>query len=169
MTDDSCMPLVGIIMGSRSDWPTMRAAAEVLGELDVPHESRVVSAHRTPERLYDYARTARERGLKVLIAGAGGAAHLPGMAASLTPLPVLGVPVESRSLSGWDSLLSIAQMPGGIPVGTLAIGKPGARNAGLLAAAILALGDPALAARLDAFRAAQSNAVPDTPDDGDAQ
>jgi len=167
MTHDSRAPLVGIIMGSRSDWSTMRNAADALRDLDIPHESRVVSAHRTPERLYDYARTARERGLKVLIAGAGGAAHLPGMAASMTPLPVLGVPVESSSLSGWDSLLSIAQMPGGVPVGTLAIGKAGARNAGLLAAAILALGDPALAARLDDLRARQSAAVPDTPEDGD--
>jgi len=167
MTHDSRAPLVGIIMGSRSDWSTMRNAADALRDLDIPHESRVVSAHRTPERLYDYARTARERGLKVLIAGAGGAAHLPGMAASMTPLPVLGVPVESSSLSGWDSLLSIAQMPGGVPVGTLAIGKSGARNAGLLAAAILALGDPALAARLDDLRARQSAAVPDTPEDGD--
>lgn len=169
MTEDSREPRVGIIMGSRSDWPTMREAAQVLDELDVPHESRVVSAHRTPARLYDYARSARERGLKVLIAGAGGAAHLPGMAASLTPLPVLGVPVASRSLSGWDSLLSIAQMPGGVPVGTLAIGESGARNAGLLAAAILALADPVLAARLDALRAAQSDAVPDRPEDGEEQ
>ncbi len=167
MTHDSRAPLVGIIMGSRSDWSTMRNAADALRDLDIPHESRVVSAHRTPERLYDYARTARERGLKVLIAGAGGAAHLPGMAASMTPLPVLGVPVESSSLSGWDSLLSIAQMPSGVPVGTLAIGKAGARNAGLLAAAILALGDPALAARLDDLRVRQSAAVPDTPEDGD--
>ena len=131
-------PLVGIIMGSRSDWETMSHAAEILSALGVPHECKVVSAHRTPERLYDYARSAAERGLKVIIAGAGGAAHLPGMAASMTRLPVLGVPVESKALKGMDSLLSIVQMPGGIPVGTLAIGKPGAINAGLLAAAILA-------------------------------
>lgn len=162
---DTPSPLVGIIMGSRSDWPTMRHAAEVLDELGVPREARVVSAHRTPQRLYDYARTARERGLRVIIAGAGGAAHLPGMAASMTPLPVLGVPVESAALKGQDSLLSIVQMPGGIPVGTLAIGKAGARNAGLLAAAILALSDPGLAARLDAFRAAQTASVPETPED----
>jgi 5-(carboxyamino)imidazole ribonucleotide mutase len=156
-------PLVGIIMGSQSDWPTMRLAAEVLDDLGVPHERRIVSAHRTPKRLYDYATSAKERGLKVIIAGAGGAAHLPGMTAALTPLPVLGVPVESRSLKGRDSLLSIVQMPAGIPVGTLAIGAAGATNAGLLAAAILALSDPALAGRLDARRAAQTAAVADTP------
>jgi len=150
-------------MGSRSDWETMRHAAEVLEKLGVPHECRVVSAHRTPQRLFDYAQRARTRGLKVIIAGAGGAAHLPGMAASMTPLPVLGVPVESHALKGMDSLLSIAQMPGGIPVGTLAIGKAGATNAGLLAAAILALSDPALAQRLDAWRAAQTEGVPETP------
>ncbi|MDN3566267.1 5-(carboxyamino)imidazole ribonucleotide mutase [Paeniroseomonas aquatica] len=152
-------------MGSRSDWETMRHAVEVLGRLGIPHEARVVSAHRTPERLFDYARAARGRGLQVLIAGAGGAAHLPGMAAAMTPLPVLGVPVESHALKGMDSLLSIAQMPGGIPVGTLAIGKAGAINAGLLAAAILALADPALAARLDDWRAAQTAGVPDLPAD----
>lgn len=152
-------PLVGIIMGSRSDWDTMKAAAEALDLLNVPHETLVVSAHRTPERLYDYARGAKDRGLKVIIAGAGGAAHLPGMAASLTPLPVLGVPVESKSLKGMDSLLSIVQMPGGIPVGTLAIGAAGAKNAGLLAAAILATADPALMARLEAYRAAQTASV----------
>lgn len=155
-------PLVGIIMGSRSDWPTMGAAAETLTKLGVPHEAKVVSAHRTPERLYAYATGAASRGLKVIIAGAGGAAHLPGMAASMTTLPVLGVPVESHSLKGMDSLLSIVQMPGGIPVGTLAIGRPGAINAALLAAAILALSDPALATRLAAFRAAQTDAVPET-------
>ena len=152
-------PLVGIIMGSRSDWETMRHAAETLAALEVPHETRVVSAHRTPHRLVDYATTARDRGLKVVIAGAGGAAHLPGMAASMTPLPVLGVPVESHALKGMDSLLSIVQMPGGVPVGTLAIGRAGAINAALLAAAILALGDAALAGRLDAWRAAQTEGV----------
>ena len=156
-------PRVGIIMGSRSDWDTLRHAAETLDRLGVPHETRVVSAHRTPRRLVDYAEGARARGLQVIIAGAGGAAHLPGMAAALTPLPVLGVPVESHSLKGMDSLLSIVQMPGGIPVGTLAIGRPGAINAALLAAAILALADPALAGRLDAWRAAQTEGVPDSP------
>ena len=165
MTSADPAPLVGVIMGSRSDWETMRHAVEVLGRLGIPHEARVVSAHRTPERLFDYARAARGRGLQVLIAGAGGAAHLPGMAAAMTPLPVLGVPVESHALKGMDSLLSIAQMPGGIPVGTLAIGKAGAINAGLLAAAILALADPALAARLDDWRAAQTAGVPDLPAD----
>jgi len=152
-------PAVGIIMGSRSDWPTLKAAADVLEALKVPFETRVVSAHRTPKRLYDYASTARDRGLKVIIAGAGGAAHLPGMTASMTELPVLGVPVESRALKGLDSLLSIAQMPAGVPVGTLAIGEPGATNAGLLAAGILALNDAELAARLMAWRAAQTAAV----------
>lgn len=156
-------PLVGVIMGSRSDWETMRHAAETLERLGVPHETRVVSAHRTPERLFAYARGAAARGLSVIIAGAGGAAHLPGMVASLTRLPVLGVPVESHALKGQDSLLSIVQMPAGIPVGTLAIGKAGATNAALLAAAILALNDPALAARLDAFRADQTASVPETP------
>jgi 5-(carboxyamino)imidazole ribonucleotide mutase len=155
--------LVGIIMGSTSDWETMRHAAETLTALDVPHETRVVSAHRTPERLYDYAKTAADRGLKVIIAGAGGAAHLPGMAAAMTHLPVLGVPVESKALSGMDSLLSIVQMPGGIPVGTLAIGKAGAINAGLLAAAILATSDDALSQRLQAWRARQTDSVADTP------
>ncbi len=157
--------LVGIIMGSQSDWPTMRHAADALAGLGVPFEARIVSAHRTPDRLYEYARSARERGLKVIIAGAGGAAHLPGMAASMTPLPVLGVPVESRALKGQDSLLSIVQMPAGIPVGTLAIGAAGATNAGLLAAAILALTDPDLARRLDERRAAQTAAVAETPVD----
>jgi 5-(carboxyamino)imidazole ribonucleotide mutase len=156
-------PLVGIIMGSQSDWATMIHASEVLEALDVPHETKIVSAHRTPDRLNDYAKSARDRGLKIIIAGAGGAAHLPGMTAAMTPLPVLGVPVESKALSGMDSLLSIAQMPGGVPVGTLAIGKAGAKNAGLLAAAILATTDTALAARLDAWRAAQTEAVADTP------
>ena len=157
------MALVGIIMGSTSDWETMRHAAEALDTLGVPYETKVVSAHRTPQRLYDYATTAADRGLKVVIAGAGGAAHLPGMAASMTHLPVLGVPVESKALKGMDSLLSIAQMPGGIPVGTLAIGKPGAINAGLLAAAILATSDDALATRLKAWRAAQTDAVATDP------
>ena len=156
-------PQVGIIMGSQSDWATMRSAAEVLEELEVPAEVRIVSAHRTPDRLYDYAKGAKERGLKVIVAGAGGAAHLPGMTAALTPLPVLGVPVESRALHGQDSLLSIAQMPGGVPVGTLAIGKAGAKNAGLLAAAILAAFDDALAARLQAWRARQTEAVAERP------
>jgi len=156
-------PLVGIIMGSTSDWETMRHAAETLAALDVPHETRVVSAHRTPERLYDYAKGAANRGLKVIVAGAGGAAHLPGMAAAMTHLPVLGVPVESKALSGMDSLLSIVQMPGGVPVGTLAIGKAGAINAGLLAAAILATSDEALAARLQDWRKRQTDAVADAP------
>ncbi len=157
------MALVGIIMGSTSDWETMRHAAETLDALGVAHETQVVSAHRTPQRLYDYATTAADRGLKVVIAGAGGAAHLPGMAAAMTHLPVLGVPVESKALKGMDSLLSIVQMPGGIPVGTLAIGKPGAINAGLLAAAILATSDDALAERLKAWRAAQTDAVATDP------
>jgi 5-(carboxyamino)imidazole ribonucleotide mutase len=156
-------PLVGVIMGSTSDWDTMRHAAEVLDALGVAHECRVVSAHRTPDRMVDYAKTAAARGLKVLIAGAGGAAHLPGMTAAFTTLPVLGVPVESHALRGQDSLLSIVQMPAGIPVGTLAIGKAGATNAGLLAAAILATADDALARRLAAWRAARSAAVPDSP------
>ncbi len=156
-------PLVGIIMGSTSDWATLRHAADTLERLAVPHEVRVVSAHRTPDRLAAYARGARARGLRVIIAGAGGAAHLPGMCAAWTPLPVLGVPVESAMLKGLDSLLSIVQMPAGVPVGTLAIGRAGAVNAALLAAAILAGGDAALAARLDAWRAAQTDAVPDQP------
>jgi 5-(carboxyamino)imidazole ribonucleotide mutase len=156
-------PLVGIIMGSTSDWETMTHASRILGELGVAHETRVVSAHRTPQRLYEYATTAADRGLKVVIAGAGGAAHLPGMAAAMTHLPVLGVPVESKALNGMDSLLSIAQMPGGIPVGTLAIGKAGAINAGLLAAAILATQDDALADRLKAWRTAQTDSVAQEP------
>ena len=158
------MALVGIIMGSTSDWETMRHTAETLDALGVAYETRVVSAHRTPQRLYDYATTAADRGLKVVIAGAGGAAHLPGMAASMTHLPVLGVPVESKALKGMDSLLSIVQMPGGIPVGTLAIGKPGAINAGLLAAAILATSDDALAERLKAWRARQTAGVAIDPE-----
>ena len=157
-------PLVGIIMGSRSDWETMRHAAATLDALGIAHEEQVVSAHRTPKRLYDYAQGAAARGLRVIIAGAGGAAHLPGMAASMTALPVLGVPVESKALSGLDSLLSIVQMPAGVPVGTLAIGKPGAINAALLAAAILAGSDPALAARLDAWRQAQTDGVAERPE-----
>lgn len=156
-------PSVGIIMGSQSDWATMRHAAETLDALAIPHETRIVSAHRTPTRLYAYARSARRRGLKVIIAGAGGAAHLPGMTAAMTPLPVLGVPVESAALKGVDSFLSIVQMPGGVPVATLAIGKAGATNAGLLAAAILALSDADLAARLDAWRARQTETVADAP------
>jgi 5-(carboxyamino)imidazole ribonucleotide mutase len=162
-TTQPTAPAVGIIMGSTSDWETMRHAAEVLEQLGVAHECRVVSAHRTPDRMYDYARAAAGRGLKVIVAGAGGAAHLPGMVASLTTLPVLGVPVESHALRGQDSLLSIVQMPAGIPVGTLAIGKAGATNAGLLAAAILGTADAALAARLAAWRDARSAAVPDSP------
>ncbi|HEU4957719.1 MAG TPA: 5-(carboxyamino)imidazole ribonucleotide mutase [Sphingomicrobium sp.] len=157
-------PLIGIIMGSTSDWETMRHASETLEALDVPHETRVVSAHRTPQRLYDYAQSAKERGLKAIIAGAGGAAHLPGMAASMTELPVLGVPVESKALKGMDSLLSIVQMPAGIPVGTLAIGKAGAVNAALLAAAMLANNDEGLAGRLADWRAKQTEAVPEKPE-----
>jgi 5-(carboxyamino)imidazole ribonucleotide mutase len=157
-------PLVGIIMGSKSDWATMTHAAETLAALGVPHETRVVSAHRTPQRLYEYAGGAAARGLKIIIAGAGGAAHLPGMAAAMTRLPVLGVPVESKALQGMDSLLSIVQMPAGIPVGTLAIGKPGAINAALLAAAMLANTDAALAERLDAWRQAQTDAVAESPE-----
>ena len=159
-------PVVGIIMGSRSDWPTLKAAADVLDQLKVPYETKVVSAHRTPKRLYSYATGARERGLKVIIAGAGGAAHLPGMTASMTELPVLGVPIESRALKGLDSLLSIAQMPAGVPVGTLAIGEAGAANAGILAASMLANGDDALLKRLDAFRKAQTDAVAESVEDG---
>ena len=158
-------PPVAIIMGSQSDWATMRHAAETLDALGVAHDDRIVSAHRTPERLYDFAKSARDAGFKVIIAGAGGAAHLPGMTAALTPLPVLGVPVESKALSGKDSLLSIVQMPAGIPVGTLAIGRAGAVNAALLAAVVLALTDEALAARLDEWRAAQTAKVADRPAD----
>jgi 5-(carboxyamino)imidazole ribonucleotide mutase len=158
-------PPVGIIMGSQSDWPTMRHAADALEALKVPFEKRIVSAHRTPERLYDYARTASQRGLKVIIAGAGGAAHLPGMVASMTCLPVLGVPIESRALNGLDSLYSIVQMPAGVPVGTLAIGAAGATNAGLLAAQIVALGDPQLASRLDKWRQERTAAVAIEPSD----
>lgn len=159
------VPPVAIIMGSRSDWPTLKFAAERLDQLGVPWEARVVSAHRTPQRLYDFATTARDKGFKVIIAGAGGAAHLPGMAASMTDLPVLGVPVQSKALKGMDSLLSIVQMPGGVPVATLAIGEAGAANAGILAAQILALSDPELATRLSAFRAAQTESVAETVED----
>ncbi len=158
-------PDVAIIMGSQSDWATMRHASETLDALGIVHENLIVSAHRTPKRLYDFATGARAAGYRVIVAGAGGAAHLPGMTAALTPLPVFGVPVESKALSGRDSLLSIVQMPAGIPVGTLAIGRAGAVNAALLAAAVLALSDPALAERLDAWRATQTEAVALTPDD----
>jgi 5-(carboxyamino)imidazole ribonucleotide mutase len=157
-------PLVGIIMGSSSDWETMRHAADTLQALGVEHEVKVVSAHRTPKRLYDYASSAKQRGLKLIIAGAGGAAHLPGMAASMTSLPVLGVPVETQALKGMDSLLSIVQMPAGVPVGTLAIGRAGAVNAGLLAAAMLATNDDALAERVERYREEQTAAVADTPE-----
>ena len=156
-------PIVGILMGSQSDWETLKRAAAVLDALGIAHEARVVSAHRTPKRLYDYAQSARDRGLKVIIAGAGGAAHLPGMVASLTPLPVFGVPIESKALKGMDSLLSIVQMPAGVPVGTLAIGEAGATNAALLTAAVLALGDPAIARALDDWRQRQTAAVGETP------
>lgn len=156
---------IGIIMGSLSDWPTMKRAADVLDELGVAYEAKVISAHRTPKRLYEYAETAKARGLKVIIAGAGGAAHLPGMTAAMTSLPVLGVPIASKALSGQDSLLSIVQMPAGVPVGTLAIGEAGATNAGLLAAQILALEDEDLAKRLEALRARQTAAVPEAPKD----
>lgn len=160
MTDT---PLIGIIMGSRSDWETMRHADDILTELGIAHECKVVSAHRTPDRLYAYAKSAADRGLRAIIAGAGGAAHLPGMAAAMTRLPVLGVPVESKALSGMDSLLSIAQMPAGVPVGTLAIGVAGAKNAALLAAAIIATVDDAVAERLEAWRQAQTDAVGEDP------
>jgi 5-(carboxyamino)imidazole ribonucleotide mutase len=157
-------PGVGIVMGSQSDWETMRHAAETLDRLGIGYETRIVSAHRTPERLYEYARTARARGLSVIIAGAGGAAHLPGMTAALTPLPVLGVPIETRALQGMDSLLSIVQMPAGVPVATFAIGRAGAVNAALFAAALLALSDAAAAAALDGWRRAQTEAVGERPD-----
>lgn len=158
-------PHVAIIMGSQSDWPTMKHAAEILDDLGIGYDARIVSAHRTPDRMYEFAKGAKAEGFKVIIAGAGGAAHLPGMTAALTPLPVFGVPVESRALSGEDSLLSIVQMPAGIPVGTLAIGRAGAANAALLAAAVLALSDDALSDRLDAWRAARTEAVADKPSD----
>ena len=158
-------PPVAIIMGSQSDWATMKHAASILDALGIAHDDRIISAHRTPQRLYDFATSARANGVKVIIAGAGGAAHLPGMTAAMTSLPVFGVPVESKALSGQDSLLSIVQMPGGIPVGTLAIGKPGAINAALLAASVLSLSDEALAARLEAWRAAQTANVAERPKD----
>ncbi len=159
-------PLVGIIMGSQSDWPVMKIAQETLDKLGIPNEARVISAHRTPDRLVEYCHGARERGLKIIIAGAGMAAALPGAAAAMTPLPVLGVPMETRVQGGLDSLMSMVQMPGGIPVGTLAIGKAGAKNAGLLAAAILALSDTRIADALDAFRAEQTAGVPVSPEEG---
>jgi 5-(carboxyamino)imidazole ribonucleotide mutase len=165
MDTEGAAPKIGIIMGSQSDWATMKHAADTLARLAVPHEVRIVSAHRTPDRLADYARTARARGIAVIIAGAGGAAHLPGMCAAFTSVPVLGVPVQTHTLAGMDSLLSIVQMPAGIPVGTLAIGRAGAINAALLAASILGTADPALIGRLDAFRAAQTDAVADAPVD----
>jgi len=158
-------PIVGIIMGSQSDWDTMKNAAETLDTLGVAFETKIVSAHRTPERLVAYAKSAKDRGVQVIIAGAGGAAHLPGMTAAMTPVPVLGVPIESKALKGMDSLLSIVQMPGGVPVGTLAIGKPGAINAGLFAASIVALNDATVAEKLDAWRTAQSAAVAEEPTD----
>ncbi len=163
MSESDINPLIGIIMGSQSDWETMQHAHETLHQLGIPHETRIVSAHRTPDRLADYAKNAKSRGLHVIIAGAGGAAHLPGMTASMTPLPVLGVPIESHALKGMDSLLSIVQMPGGIPVGTLAIGKAGAINAALLATGILALNDTTLASRLDEFRQKQTDNVAKIP------
>jgi 5-(carboxyamino)imidazole ribonucleotide mutase len=156
---------IGVIMGSQSDWPTMRHVCEVLDDLGIAHERRIVSAHRTPKRMVEYAESAKERGIQVIVAGAGGAAHLPGMVAAMTTLPVLGVPVESKALSGWDSLLSIVQMPGGVPVGTLAIGKAGAVNAGLMAASIVALSDPAVDTALTAWRRARTEAVADAPVD----
>jgi 5-(carboxyamino)imidazole ribonucleotide mutase len=159
MSESARSPKVGIIMGSQSDWATMKHAADMLDELGVPYEKQIVSAHRTPDKLFEYAETAANRGLYVIIAGAGGAAHLPGMTAAKTRLPVLGVPVQSKTLAGMDSLLSIVQMPKGVPVGTLAIGDAGAANAGLLAASIIALHDPIVAAKLDAFRAAQTQRV----------
>ena len=162
--DANGAPRVAIVMGSQSDWPTMELAAKVLDELDVPHEARIVSAHRTPDRMADFAKGAEGEGFKVVVAGAGGAAHLPGMIAAMTHLPVLGVPVQSKALSGMDSLLSIVQMPAGVPTGTLAIGEAGATNAGLLAAAILATSDPALTDRLKAWRAARSEAVAERPE-----
>lgn len=164
LTSNSEAPVVGVIMGSQSDWPIMLETCEILDGLGVAFEARIVSAHRTPDRLFEYANTAKTRGLKVIVAGAGGAAHLPGMVASMTPLPVLGVPVQSRALNGIDSLLSIAQMPKGVPVGTLAIGAAGAANAGILAASIIALQDSKVADRLNDFRATQTAAVQETPE-----
>lgn len=163
MTHSDQNPQVGIIMGSQSDWETMRQAHEILHELKVPHEVKIISAHRTPDRMVEYAKSAKDRGLKVIIAGAGGAAHLPGMVASMTPLPVLGVPVQSKSLKGLDSLLSIAQMPGGVPVGTLAIGEAGAKNAGLLAGSIIGTQNDGVMANLEAYRAKQTDSVAEEP------
>ena len=163
MSNHSENPLVGIIMGSQSDWETMKNAHDVLHDLGIDHECKIISAHRTPDRMVEYAKSAKDRGLKVIIAGAGGAAHLPGMVASMTPLPVLGVPVQSKALDGMDSLLSIAQMPGGVPVGTLAIGDAGAKNAGILAASILAAFDEELATKLNAYRQKHTDAVADEP------
>lgn len=163
MTHADQNPLVSIIMGSQSDWPIMEHAHDILHTLGVAHEVKIVSAHRTPDRLYDFAKTAKDRGIQVIIAGAGGAAHLPGMTASMTPLPVLGVPVESKALQGMDSLLSIVQMPGGIPVGTLAIGKAGAKNAGIMAASIIALNDKNVAEKLDQFRKEQTESIAEAP------
>lgn len=163
MTHSDQNPQVGIIMGSQSDWDTMSKAHDILHELGIAHECKIISAHRTPDRMYDYGKSAKERGLKVIIAGAGGAAHLPGMVASLTPLPVLGVPVESKALKGMDSLLSIAQMPGGVPVGTLAIGEAGAKNAGILAASIIAAFDQDVQEKVEALRAKHTDAVMDEP------
>ena len=160
-------PLVGIIMGSQSDWPTMKHTADILAELGIAYESKIVSAHRTPDRLYEYAKSAKSRGLKCIVAGAGGAAHLPGMAAAMTPLPVFGVPIKSSTLSGKDSLLSIVQMPGGIPVGTLAIGKAGAINAALISASVLALMDDTVAQKLEAWRDAQTASIADAPVDSE--
>lgn len=165
MSHSDSNPLIGIIMGSQSDWETMKEAHDILHSLEIPHECKIVSAHRTPDRMVDYAKSAKTRGLKVIIAGAGGAAHLPGMVASMTTLPVLGVPVESKALKGMDSLLSIVQMPGGIPVGTLAIGKAGAKNAGLLAAAILGAHNEVIASRLEDLRRAQTESVKEIPVD----
>ncbi len=165
MTHSDKDPQIGIIMGSQSDWETMSKAHKIFHDLNIPHEVKIVSAHRTPERMFDYARAAKDRGIKVIIAGAGGAAHLPGMVASLTPLPVLGVPIKSKALKGMDSLLSIAQMPGGIPVGTLAIGEAGAKNAALLAAAILGTSDEAIMTRLEGLRADQTAQVAEVPKD----
>lgn len=165
MTHNDKDPIVGIIMGSQSDWKTMEHAHDILHELQVPHEVKIVSAHRTPDRMTQYATAAKERGLKVIIAGAGGAAHLPGMVAAMTPLPVLGVPIKSKALKGMDSLLSIVQMPGGVPVGTLAIGDAGAKNAGLLAASIIGTNDDRIMNNLEAYRQSQTDAVAETPKD----
>jgi 5-(carboxyamino)imidazole ribonucleotide mutase len=165
MTHNDPNPVIGIIMGSQSDWEIMKVSHDILHDLQIPHEVKIVSAHRTPKRMVEYAETAKARGLKVIIAGAGGAAHLPGMVASLTPLPVLGVPVKSKALKGMDSLLSIVQMPGGIPVGTLAIGEAGAKNAALLAAAILGTADDTIMRRVEQFRKNQTDQIPDSPKD----